>query len=1401
MSKLLNLKVEDPSCLWAQLAGDGGVGAVSKEQYDELFDQMNLFYSDVTRDVGKVITSSLEVGQVCVVYWSQMKKWCRALLEAILTDSMACYARCYLVDHGELLVVLLRQIRLAEKDFLQLPYWMRRFHLARVKPTTLRVSFCEKAKLVTSSRWDSSATCYMYNLIQASSQTEAMLLEDESHSTAIELYVTIKDSKICVNDELVERSYAVYDYESADSRKLDQLDLQFVRFSGDILTSTTCEHVYKPPARTQLLPEKKILPPPGVDTDKTTSHADVETLPPPAAYADVETLPPPAAYADVETLPPPAAYADVETLTPPAAYADVEITRPLTACTDVSQSQDCDLKTSEGSSRSENGPQPDCTQSKSDSTEDSDASLAAAFNTNLSLFRLMKFLNPGCSFKEAEPTLSHQEDPIEDSTSSPNGCTGEEVESPPDQSDVMKTSSNNDWACSRLLEWLNPQPLKLHSEDEDEQIISSAPKRSDMLVHSALPLEPCTGLDDAPITDGLRTLLQRKRFCLSPADLFSWPAVAQGNNTVVISHAGDQPRSYLAPLLTHMLLSSSILTTSSSRTGPVAVVLCPGWEKVQLVCDLLEESKVSQSLRPFSVLLGTTKDEAKYMKIPKNSLLLVTTPFSFVRLLSCHRFLFLRMGHLVLDEADQLFILAPEQMESILQHFQTVNSRKEMALYPQQLVAVAKRWTSHMEAMVTNYMPYPCITIAASEEAALYGNVQQAVLMTLESNKISALLAALDFRPDVGQKTLIITNSVEAVEDVFNAVSSKSVFCLKSHGGLIHNLDFVVQQWSKNIGPGTHIILVTTSECLRCFGVTDATCVVHFGFPSSPKLFGCRLLCMSSNLRNLTEPDSSQASSRVTRSLLLVSEKNTRHVSALVRYLKRTNALLSPELLSFAESTETAREEQKTERPLCRYLKSFGVCRASTVCPDRHRILPQLDESDVPTPAVIQVLPLYVKTASVFYGRIIRKEDSTFDSMAADIASVYADKKPYPQEVLEGGLYAVQKNDVYHRVKVLATPDTNGQLFYCVRCLFIDIGKEEEVKSYDILQLPEKFHSLPSQAVEMILCQVKPSDAEADWHPKVTRAISQKIQGVQHRARAVLSLGNTIFFDLMVRETHVPGMKTVISEYNVPTLILNTGMGERNPDHLDLLKGLSQDKGTHCSQADHSSGNKAEERVLVVKNLDGAAPPDPPESFPQPSVCDIDDADKKTDIHTTDLSGTESGTDTRTHQASHLNHSRDGVPDCDDKRDNQQILSCPGDDNNYTTKSLHPQVLWYQTSDSVTVTLKMRNPQSQRCDFHADRVVYSGSVNERRYSVHLDLHANVVPERCRWELKSNEPVLRLTKQERHSWPTLLKSKNIFVSYDMEHMEEENDESPQGEFFLGETGDACCVDSDSSTDSD
>lgn len=70
-------------------------------------------------------------------------------------------------------------------------------------------------------------------------------------------------------------------------------------------------------------------------------------------------------------------------------------------------------------------------------------------------------------------------------------------------------------------------------------------------------------------------------------------------------------------------------------------------------------------------------------------------------------------------------------------------------------------------------------------------------------------------------------------------------------------------------------------------------------------------------------------------------------------------------------------------------------------------------------------------------------------------------------------------------MKVTSVPDKGDRLFSFVLALFVDEGREQEVKTHQLLQLPAQFHSLPPQAVEIIVCKVKPIDAEANWNPKV----------------------------------------------------------------------------------------------------------------------------------------------------------------------------------------------------------------------------------------------------------------------------------------------------------------------------
>uniref|UniRef100_A0A671RUS0 RNA helicase n=1 Tax=Sinocyclocheilus anshuiensis TaxID=1608454 RepID=A0A671RUS0_9TELE len=1241
-----------------------GIQPDSPEEYESLRVKINLFYHEVDLDVQKLKPAELKEGLVCVVFSLALKSWCRAVVESVFQGMVDTQAWCLLVDHGDRIIVRADDVRTPLEKFLQLPFRVRCFKLAGIRPMTLQVPISENtAELVPSSTWDSSATKYLHNLLQVSTLVEAVLCETQAGCSVIELYLTINNIKICVNHELVAKKFACFVSEKSSALEENR--------NGDRAPISLAWDIYSSP--NQLLEMKGRCP---VKAPPSDILIRKERKDDPQTGQCVRVCQLNSYFCGL-----------------------IQIGRGWRI-----RAEATDIFTDER-----------CGQTDIHNASDSS--------------------------KEQKVAALSQEPSLEDQLTS-----------------------------SRLMQFLNPDPLNPDQESLDAKVERCDPGHLGVIVHAALRVEPCSNLTRAPISEQFRKfLLWRKYNGPNVAESYCWPAVARGFDTVLVSHSGDNPLSYIPPLL--MLLQTvSVVSSLAARTGPIAVILCPGWEKVQTVLELLEDSKATYNLHPTSVLLGVDQEEPKKFKIQRNCQLLVTTPFTMMRLLDAQCFLFLRLCHLVLDEADVLYSQAPEQMSVILKHFQKVVSGEERSSCPRQIIAVGSRWSAGIEALVREHMIYPSVIITVMEEAALYGRVHQRAQLCLDCDKISVLLGSLDFHPPKPQKTLIITNSAEETEHVYKAVVNTAVFTLKAHEDVTDQFDFVIDQWRKDIGHGTQVILVTTNDCLKALGIRDATCVVHYGFPSSPKLFGSRLFCMSEHFRNLSDMDHAESSSPAAQSVLLLSELNARHVCGVLRYLRRSGALLPPELLQFALGVQQAKEDRKTDRPLCSSLKSFGFCRDSTVCPDRHMINKSLDHPKHPDSGTIMVLPLCIKSANVYSGRIVSRKDDCYETLAAEMNAHYGSERRCAVEVLKGELYAIQEENIYNRVRVMEVPEKGEQLFSSVTACFIDEGRTQEVKSHQLLQLPPQFQDLPGQAVEIILCRAQPVDGEVVWNPKVTRAISQKIKGKLHQARVVMSVGNTVWVDPMVRMTRVPGLKTYINEYNVHAEILASGFGVNNPQHVDLLKRVFQgDENANTLQhltddRFESPSSSSQQRVEVTVDvltsrmkdlvsshnvMDFSQTPISPQNnsavlcngdLKDSDVDDDDSSEGSMNIMSPDLNGFSS-----------LNQTR---PTSSETGTNTKCFPC----------SFHPQIKWFQRGELVTIYIKLINPAMQKCEFHSDTAIYSGYVYDRHYYAKLELSGDIIADESSWEMRCNEPVMKLKKKEKRDWRSLLKHKAPSISY-------------------------------------
>ncbi|NXR49570.1 DDX17 helicase, partial [Hippolais icterina] len=855
-------------------------------------------------------------------------------------------------------------------------------------------------------------------------------------------------------------------------------------------------------------------------------------------------------------------------------------------------------------------------------------------------------------------------------------------------------------------------------------------------------IEPSSDLETAPLFDGLKKELAGNKFsCPTFTESYCWPPVALGCDVVAISHQGNDPLLYIPPVLTLLQLKSDY--QALPNISGVSLILCPGWKKAQLVFDLLKTyRKGCRRLHPMLIILGQKKEAASQVEI-QGCEVVVTTPYNLLRLLEHYTGLFCRLCHLVLDEVEVLFSDTAEQVFTILDCYKKATAQAQRNL-PHQIVAVGTQWNKHITPLIKEFMNDPHVVITVIEEAAIFGNVQQVVQPCMNSNRTAELLKILDFTRRNLQKVLVFTDSVTDVEMIHKALKSNSIVSLKKHKESKCISECVLKRWRKMHSSGTPSVLVLTDDCLQSLGITDATCVIHFSFPSQG-VFGQRLQSLSDSFCTGMKDSAGDQEHMKAKSVILLTENSSCHASGIVRYLEHAEAEIPEEFYDFTARVRESEEDEKFSRPLCASLKTFGNCRNRTECPDRHQInlidtAQNVADEMIETPERVTILPLLIVHATNYFGRIVKKQKDQYTDLAKemnDYFKVPGHRISVNTKVEKSVFYGLCEGAICHRVQVVETPAKDEENVYKVTIKYIDEGRTSQVNSDQLLHLPAKFQSLPPQAVEIVVCRVKPIDNEVEWNPKVTDHIKHKIKGKLHHAKVVQTLGKTVWVDPMVGVTNLPTVKMWINEYNIRSEILSMGLGTDNPEHVGEIQKLCRQMPVldHAEKLEHFTKEDTAGLEEVSSPQDTSIQENSAEGCNSSIFLDVFFLD--------DAVQTKEAEDSTVHQQ----------------------------------KGCHPQIKWFQ--DSVTVTLKVQilKAADSKCEFSREKVVFSAYSEGKFYVAVLELYQSVIAEKSTCVIKDTEAVILLVKEKEGPWCKLLKNKNVHVSLDFERWEESEDERP------------------------
>ncbi|KAH9509571.1 hypothetical protein Btru_046197 [Bulinus truncatus] len=1071
--------------------------------------------------------------EICAALRAEDNLWHRVKITAVIQKAQEFIFKCFMIDEGSEFTSSLWRLRKLPLDFFDYPALVSECRLWGVQPVTMQIEIRHdglQAINRPSQEWDHAAIQYMNQLIEASSGCQAEVVEqDEDSVLHLRLYLHTSQGYICFNDDLVRKGYACHSLEvKSVSTDLPPLLSECQNLTASPDSIHTLQHAGDNNEISSSIPHK--------DSDILSHHETHLKISPPSKHCDHCHLPGSCQLSALNSGRHSPIASELGQITVPSVGRGLNrllVDQPLVKPGhDYHQSLASSTHDTSQSAEKFSPSSPENCQNKSE----------------LSGIADLTYMRQGARPKHSNSSI------LSDRYSDQN---------------VMKEIKEIKFARSSLFDiGASFSNVKERRDDIVRQV-----KRSGLL----------NSVNSSTKSKVSEMLFTNYTVMKNDADLesakkiqhFVWPAVVGCRHVVgVCPSKDDRCLSYLPGLLS-FLLDVEMYNELPKGKGPLALILVPSWKRARQIDDLAEmfTSSFPKHVKPVRKIVlyagGTEENENVQGELLKGCDLLISTPKSLLHMLDEDFTSFKRLCHVILEDSEILSTKFPSEVDDLMQRYKLVfKERKKQQGVPMQIMIFANHWNEGVNMFYRKYNREPVIVFSSRLEAAIYGDVKQIVTMSLSGKMLVTFCNVIDSLFTSSDRLVTFTSERSEAVELWKASKSRGAYCLLIHEDLTEDeISEAREQWLRSCHTKQFLVMICTDQCYQQLAITN---VLHYGLPDSKTKFGNRLACMLDYFRNrpsLKEPELQPISH------VILNEKLPDKALSLYEILQRSVSERNDKFEQYIQGYLSTLEKDP-KKQLCPFIKSFAKCINRHSCLFRHILLPDedsksgvLSHNTLPSSGDVKIRVIRVKNATRYYCHLMEhwsyadRERTDlrlqYQKLIMNMLTYYSQERnhaPFIPSKLSDELCTFQdKENNYHRARVTEiVTEFKSYSPHHYKLWLVDLGIEESATLEQLKKLPPELAAVPFQAVEVILCNLRPMDDEYEWTDKADMFVDELIHEKLLVGHIALSLGSTLWLSPLVHQVQMDGIGAV-SDVNIRHELIERHYARPHPDHIKSL--------------------------------------------------------------------------------------------------------------------------------------------------------------------------------------------------------------------------------------------------------